>query len=178
MNQQTTRKWNTSQWEKQPFNIPDSKPMTVPKNMYGINAPPSSGHVQQQQHINPEQQKLKSWLETAVKLPEYYKVFIDNGIDELSVAALITAESLDEMGIDKIGHQLILLNKVNQLKKHNAYQQWANQQWTNQQWANQQQLYGSTPNLSYQQFQPQPLNNTYQQYGMQNQNYYDSPYKR
>eukprot|EP01084_Bolivina_argentea_P253693 426264_1 len=31
MNQQTKRKWNIQEWEKQPFNIPDSKPMVAPK---------------------------------------------------------------------------------------------------------------------------------------------------
>eukprot|EP01083_Nonionella_stella_P001061 3060_1 len=39
--------------------------------------------------MNPEQQKVKSWLENNVKLPQYFDTFMKNGIDELSVVALL-----------------------------------------------------------------------------------------
>eukprot|EP01084_Bolivina_argentea_P107178 191653_1 len=35
--------------------------------------------------LNPQQQKLKSWLENKCKLPQYFDVFIKNGIDEIPV---------------------------------------------------------------------------------------------
>eukprot|EP01084_Bolivina_argentea_P157750 274880_1 len=70
-------------------------------------------------YINPEQQKLKSWLENKVKLPQYYDVFLNNGIDELSVVAMIDKNTLKDMGIDTIGHQVKILNYAKQLNKNN-----------------------------------------------------------
>eukprot|EP01084_Bolivina_argentea_P318848 553052_1 len=51
-------------------------------------------------NINPEQQKLKLWFEKKLKLPEYYDVFIENGIEDLSTVSLLTMDSLKAMGID------------------------------------------------------------------------------
>eukprot|EP01084_Bolivina_argentea_P018103 33751_1 len=70
-------------------------------------------------NINPEQQRLKAWLQNTVKLPQYYDLFLQNGIDELSVVALIDKETLKEMGIDTIGHQIKILDKAKQLKQNN-----------------------------------------------------------
>eukprot|EP01083_Nonionella_stella_P071902 193462_1 len=67
-------------------------------------------------NINPEQQKLKQWLESDVRLPQYYNVFVENGIEDLTTAALLTMETLKAMGIDKIGHQMKVLNMVIKLK--------------------------------------------------------------
>ena len=68
-------------------------------------------------NINPEQQKLKSWLEDKVKLPEYYDIFIENGIEDLSTASLLTMEGIEGMGIDKVGHQMKILSQVVKLKQ-------------------------------------------------------------
>merc|ERR1711902_341350 len=65
---------------------------------------------------NTEKEKMRLWLENDVKLPEYYDVLINNGIDELSVIKLITKDTLKDIGIYKIGHQMKILNQVNQLK--------------------------------------------------------------
>ena len=68
---------------------------------------------------NPEQQKLKSWLENNVKLPQYYETFVENGIDDLDTVKLLTMETIKGMGIDKIGHQMKILNQVTKLKQNN-----------------------------------------------------------
>ena len=60
-------------------------------------------------NISPEQQKLKSWLEAEVKLPQYYQAFVKNGIDEISVVAMLEQSNLKDIGIEVIGHQMKIL---------------------------------------------------------------------
>ena len=67
--------------------------------------------------INPERRKLKIWLEDKVKLPQYYAIFINNGIDDLSTARLLTMEGLKGMGIDIVGHQMKILSQVVKLSQ-------------------------------------------------------------
>eukprot|EP01083_Nonionella_stella_P216358 777829_1 len=69
--------------------------------------------------MNPEQQKVKSWLENNVKLPQYFDTFMKNGIDELSVVALLDTATLKAIGIDVIGHQMKILNHAKQLHQNN-----------------------------------------------------------
>eukprot|EP01083_Nonionella_stella_P123908 373707_1 len=70
-------------------------------------------------NMDPEQQKVKSWLEK-VRLPQYFDNFMNNGIDELSVVALLDKATLKDIGIDVIGHQMKILNHVKQLLSQNV----------------------------------------------------------
>eukprot|EP01083_Nonionella_stella_P171651 586730_1 len=70
--------------------------------------------------ISAGQQELKQWLEYDVGLPQYYNVFVENGIDDLTTAALLTMEPIKAMGIEKIGHQMKILNMVIKLKDNEA----------------------------------------------------------
>eukprot|EP01083_Nonionella_stella_P216357 777828_1 len=70
-------------------------------------------------NLNAEQQKVKSWLENKVKLPRYFDNFMNNGIDELSVVALLDKATLKDIGIDVIGHQMKILNHAKQLHQNN-----------------------------------------------------------
>eukprot|EP01083_Nonionella_stella_P006420 18627_1 len=67
--------------------------------------------------ISQQHQKLKRWFDNDVKLPQYYDVFINNGIGDLSLAALIDKEVLKDLGITTIGHQMTILSKAKQLKE-------------------------------------------------------------
>ena len=69
-------------------------------------------------NIDPETQKLKSWLEDKVGLPQYVDTFIESGIDDLSTASLLTMDTIKGMGIDKIGHQMKILNQISKLKQN------------------------------------------------------------
>lgn len=61
-------------------------------------------------------EQLRAWLVDKVRLPEYYDHFTSNGIDDLATAALLTADSLLQIGVDKIGHQMKIMNAVGKLR--------------------------------------------------------------
>eukprot|EP01084_Bolivina_argentea_P203086 346899_1 len=69
-------------------------------------------------NMNIQQEKLKMWLENKVKLKQYFNVFIESGIDDLETVCLLTKDSLKDMGIDKVGHQVKLLSNIKQLKEN------------------------------------------------------------
>eukprot|EP01084_Bolivina_argentea_P133444 235507_1 len=56
--------------------------------------------------------KLKKWLTDEVELPLYYDIFIENGIEDLQVAKMITIDTLKEMQITKIGHRMKIMQNV------------------------------------------------------------------
>ena len=58
---------------------------------------------------------LKLWLEKVVGLGEYYGVFIMNGIENVDTMRLITEKELDIIGINKLGHRLLLLDGIRKL---------------------------------------------------------------
>ena len=60
---------------------------------------------------------FKVWLMNKVKLAEYMDLFIKHGCDRLSVVVLLDKNALKEIGIDKIGHQLLILSEIDKLKK-------------------------------------------------------------
>eukprot|EP01084_Bolivina_argentea_P254227 427370_1 len=64
-----------------------------------------------------DKQDVKVWLETKVKLPQYYGLFIENGLETLNIIQLLTKQELDEIGIKKIGHRLQILNEIQKLKQ-------------------------------------------------------------
>ena len=69
--------------------------------------------------IDPEKQKLRSWLNYNVKLPEYYDIFIENAIDSLDTVRLLTLDGIKGMGIDKVGHQMKILYAIKVLNQNN-----------------------------------------------------------
>ena len=69
-------------------------------------------------NLNPEQQEVKLWLKNKCKLGQYYDVFIKNGIDELSVVALLDQSTLKDIGIDIVGHRMRILDQARQLKQN------------------------------------------------------------
>eukprot|EP01083_Nonionella_stella_P206329 750585_1 len=67
---------------------------------------------------DPKQLELKSWLQNEVGCPHLYDIFMENEIEDLSVASLLTMETIKGMGIDKIGQQMKILRAVSKLN-HN-----------------------------------------------------------
>eukprot|EP01084_Bolivina_argentea_P083689 151513_1 len=53
--------------------------------------------------MDKNKQDFKNWVQTILKLPQLYDVFVENGIETLNIAQLITKDELNEMGITKIG---------------------------------------------------------------------------
>ena len=70
------------------------------------------------EHMSPEQQKLKSWLENTVKMPDYFDVFIEGGIEDLETVSMLTKNELNDIGISKVGHQVKILGAAKKLPLH------------------------------------------------------------
>ena len=66
-----------------------------------------------------EKDKIKLWLENTVKLPEYFDKFIEDGVDEFDTILLLDHNTLKDIGINKVGHRLKILNQINILKQKN-----------------------------------------------------------
>eukprot|EP01084_Bolivina_argentea_P133447 235512_1 len=56
------------------------------------------------------------WLRDVVKLPEYIDLFMQNGMDDMTVIEDITMNELNQIGIDKLGHKMRILKAVAKLK--------------------------------------------------------------
>ena len=66
-----------------------------------------------------DKERVQKWLEERVKLPQYYELFINQGFEDLDSIRDITKEDLNQMGIDKIGHQRkILSNSIGIRTRH------------------------------------------------------------
>merc|ERR1711879_330808 len=66
-----------------------------------------------------EKAELRQWMAQKVRLPEYFDLFIDSGIEDLGTAALLSFDTITRIGIDKVGHQMRILNEVEKLKMIN-----------------------------------------------------------
>mmetsp|Transcript_46247 Transcript_46247/g.41365 ORF Transcript_46247/g.41365 Transcript_46247/m.41365 type:complete len:496 (-) Transcript_46247:9-1496(-) len=74
------------------------------------------------ENINPEQEKLRAWLRDTVKLKQYFDIFIDNGFGNLEAMQIVTMEVLNMIGIEKIGHKMILLRHIAKLGNGQQYE--------------------------------------------------------
>ena len=78
---------------------------------------------------NTEEAIFKKWVVNTLKYPEYYELFVENGVDTLNVAKLLTKSELKAIGINKSGHQLKIMECIQALKQSEdkppapAYQQ-------------------------------------------------------
>ena len=60
-------------------------------------------------------EKVEEWLKDTVRLPQYYRVLMDQGFDDMESIGDITLDDLIKVGIDKIGHQKKILKYVQKL---------------------------------------------------------------
>merc|ERR1719295_1303170 len=65
-----------------------------------------------------EEAVFKKWVVDTLKYPEYYELFIENGVETLNVAKLLTKSELKAIGINKIGHQLKIMEGIQALKQN------------------------------------------------------------
>ena len=59
-----------------------------------------------------DQKDVENWLKDKVKLSQYFQVFVEQGFDDLEHIKDITKEDLEQMGIDKVGHQRRILKQA------------------------------------------------------------------
>ena len=65
-----------------------------------------------------EEALFKKWVVNTLKYQEYYELFVENGVDTLNVAKLLTKRELKAIGINKIGHQLKIMDEIQALKRN------------------------------------------------------------
>jgi len=71
----------------------------------------------EQKEEETEQEKVKKWLESTVKLPQYYQVFIDEGVEDMESVQDLSVQNLRDIGIVKVGHQNKIMKYAKLLKQ-------------------------------------------------------------
>lgn len=72
-------------------------------------------------------QQVREWLND-LDLSEYYDNFIDNGFDKLDIITnnINNKDILKRIGIDKIGHQIVIIKSIQKLNEENDEQTMSN----------------------------------------------------
>ena len=68
------------------------------------------------EHENSDLVAVRRWMKTVVKLPQYLDLFIENGFEDLSVIQTLTVNDLMEMGIEKKGHRIKIVQCIAKLQ--------------------------------------------------------------
>jgi len=63
-----------------------------------------------------KQCELRAWLRDEVGLSEYFDVFVENGFENLEAVKMLTLNELNVIGIEKLGHKMLLLHHIKQLQ--------------------------------------------------------------
>ena len=59
--------------------------------------------------------ELMQWLRDTVGLSQYFDVFRDHGFDDLESMKYMTVQTMDQIGITKIGHRLKLMDYIQRM---------------------------------------------------------------
>eukprot|EP01083_Nonionella_stella_P004044 11632_1 len=78
------------------------------------------GKVAKKLDSSSKKEQVKEWLVNTVELPQYFDHLIMNGFDDLEAVKDLTKEYLEEIGIEKIGHQLKLLRFIRKMNEMNS----------------------------------------------------------
>ena len=71
---------------------------------------------------NSKQEEMKRWMKDIVGLPQYIDLLIENGMDDLDIIKYITANDLQGIGIDKVGHKIKIVKEIEILNRKNKPQ--------------------------------------------------------
>ena len=78
-------------------------------------------NINQLMNNNSPKQELENpvivWLRNVVKLPEYIDLFMESGMDDMSIIEDIKMNELNLMGITKLGHKMKILKEIMKLKQ-------------------------------------------------------------
>eukprot|EP01083_Nonionella_stella_P149421 474602_1 len=69
------------------------------------------------QNANAEHEIVRKWLKNEVNLEQYFDTFIENGFEDLDVIKTLNMKVLNMIQIEKIGHQMKILQAVARLEK-------------------------------------------------------------
>lgn len=74
-------------------------------------------HIVQMNTEVTEEALFRKWVVNTLNYPEYYELFVENGVETINVAKLLTKSELRMIGINKIGHQLKIMQSIEALKQ-------------------------------------------------------------
>ena len=68
--------------------------------------------------LTAKQQLFKTWMDMVVHLPQYFKLFVDAGYEDLTYIEnmQLTEQDLIQIGIEKRGHRQKILQEIKGLK--------------------------------------------------------------
>ena len=69
--------------------------------------------------ITSEKEKLEAWLCDEVRLEQYFEIFVENGFDTLEAMKMVTIDELNQIGIEKLGHKMIIMKHIVKLNNVN-----------------------------------------------------------
>ena len=64
-----------------------------------------------------KREEMKKWMRDVVGLPEYVDLLVENGMDDLDVIKHLTANDLQGIGIDKVGHKIKIVKEIEILNR-------------------------------------------------------------
>ena len=62
--------------------------------------------------LNEDNKLVKNWLENDCKMGQYFKLFVEHGIDNMAICKLLSMDNLETMGITKLGHRVQILHQI------------------------------------------------------------------
>ncbi len=77
------------------------------------------GKVEQARDIddNEEHKRIRIWLRgDRINMEQYYELLINNGFEDFNLIRGLNLDIMEQIGIDKIGHRVELLRRINNLE--------------------------------------------------------------
>eukprot|EP01083_Nonionella_stella_P063391 164737_1 len=80
----------------------------------------TSKHQRKSSKILRKNERFQIWMESDVALPQYIQHFHENGYDRIDVVKTLNESDLKKIGISKIGHRRLIMEKIHELinKQH------------------------------------------------------------
>ena len=73
-------------------------------------------------NIDGESECIKLWLENDINLPDYYHLFIQNGLRNMDDILTLDMEQLNLFGIKDINHKIKILHDIDKKKQKQKQQ--------------------------------------------------------
>jgi len=59
---------------------------------------------------------FKWWVRNVLDFDQYYRLFVRNGVDDFRILCEVTDEQLEEMGVEKVGHRIRILQEIRKVR--------------------------------------------------------------
>jgi len=73
--------------------------------------------------LTEDNQKVQRWLENECKQGQYFRLFVQNGVDNMAICKLLSMDNLEAMGISKLGHRVQIAHQIARLSEKVEHEQ-------------------------------------------------------